>query len=56
MAPYEQLANSFDLVAWGKLQTCDPREDADPDDAAVVAEFFISQLRSGGLAPEPQAA
>jgi hypothetical protein len=53
MAPYPDLANSFDLVAWGKLQTCSPPEDADPDDAATTAEFFISEFRSGGLAPEP---
>ena len=53
LAPYPDLADSFDLVAWGKLQTCDPPEDADPDDAATVAEFFISEFRSGGLAPEP---
>jgi hypothetical protein len=53
MAPYPDLANSFDLVAWGKLQTCSPPEDADPDDAVTTAEFFISQFRSGGLAPEP---
>jgi hypothetical protein len=54
MAPYRGLAASFDLVAWGKLQTCDPPDDAEPDDAATVAEYFISQFRSGGLAPEPQ--
>jgi hypothetical protein len=53
VAPYPELANSFDLVAWGKLQTCDPPADADPDDAATVADFFISQFRGGGLAPEP---
>jgi Protein of unknown function (DUF3105) len=53
VAPYPELADSFDLVAWGKLQSCDPPEDADPDDAATVADFFISQFRSGGLAPEP---
>jgi hypothetical protein len=53
MAPYPDLADSFDLVAWGKLQTCSPPEDADPDDAATAAEFFVSQFRSGGLAPEP---
>jgi Protein of unknown function (DUF3105) len=54
MAPYRGLAASFDLVAWGKLQTCTPPQDADADDAATVAEYFISQFRSGGLAPEPQ--
>jgi Protein of unknown function (DUF3105) len=53
IAPYPDLANSFDLVAWGKLQTCDPPGDADPDDAATVANFFIDEFRSGGLAPEP---
>jgi hypothetical protein len=53
IAPYPDLANAFDLVAWGKLQSCDPPADADPDDAATVADFFISQFRSGGLAPEP---
>jgi hypothetical protein len=53
IAPYPELADSFDLVAWGKLQTCDPPEDADPDDAATVANFFIEEFRSGGLAPEP---
>lgn len=53
IAPYPDLANSFDLVAWGKLQTCSPPEDADPDDAATVADFFNSQFLSGGLAPEP---
>jgi hypothetical protein len=53
MAPYPDLASSFDLVAWGKLQTCNPPRDADPDDAATTADFFISQFRSGGLAPEP---
>jgi Protein of unknown function (DUF3105) len=53
LAPYPDLADSFDLVAWGKLQTCDPPEDADQDDAATVANFFISEFRSGGLAPEP---
>jgi hypothetical protein len=54
MAPYRGLAASFDLVAWGKLQTCSPPQDADPDDAATVADFFVSEFRSGGLAPEPQ--
>jgi hypothetical protein len=56
MAPYRGLTDSFDLVAWGKLQTCSPPQDADPDDAATVGEYFISQFRSGGLAPEPQGA
>jgi hypothetical protein len=54
IAPYPELANSFDLVAWGKLQTCDPPEGADPDDAVTVARAFIDQFRAGGLAPEPQ--
>jgi Protein of unknown function (DUF3105) len=53
MAPYPNLAASLDLVAWGQLQTCKPPEDADPEDAATVADFFISRFRSGGLAPEP---
>jgi hypothetical protein len=53
MAPYPELANGFDLVAWRKLQTCDPGEDADPNDAVTVARGFISQFRGGGLAPEP---
>jgi hypothetical protein len=53
VAPYPELASSFDLVAWGKLQACDPPADADTDDAATVADFFISEFRSGGLAPEP---
>jgi Protein of unknown function (DUF3105) len=54
MAPYRGLGASFDLVAWGKLQTCTPPQNADPDDAATVTDYFISQFRSGGLAPEPQ--
>jgi hypothetical protein len=53
MAQYPELANSFDLVAWGKLQTCDPPENAEPDDAVTVATAFIDQFRGGGLAPEP---
>jgi Protein of unknown function (DUF3105) len=53
MAPYPDLANGFDLVAWRKLQTCDPGEDADPGDAVTVARGFISQFLGGGLAPEP---
>lgn len=53
MAPYPDLANSFALVAWGKLQTFDPPEDADPDDALTVTRAFVDQFRSGGLAPEP---
>jgi hypothetical protein len=56
MAPYPDLANSFDLVAWGQLQTCDPGEDADPDDAATVLQSFVDQFRAGGLAPEPAGA
>jgi Protein of unknown function (DUF3105) len=54
MAPYPGLANSFDLVAWGKLQAFDPPADADPDDAVTATRAFIDQFRSGGLAPEPQ--
>jgi hypothetical protein len=53
MAPYEGLANSFDLVAWRKIQKCDPGEDANPGDAVTVTESFVSQFRAGGLAPEP---
>lgn len=53
VAPYPGLANSIALVAWGKLQTIDPPVDADPNDAATVAQAFIDQFRSGGLAPEP---
>jgi hypothetical protein len=53
MAPYPGLAHSFDLVAWGKLQTFDPRDGADPEDALTVARAFVDQFRSGGLAPEP---
>jgi hypothetical protein len=40
-------------VAWGTLQTFDPPEDADPDDALTVTRAFVDQFRSGGLAPEP---
>jgi Protein of unknown function (DUF3105) len=54
VAPYPGLANKFDLVAWRKLQTCDPPDDAEPEDAVTLAEGFISQFRAGGLAPEPQ--
>jgi hypothetical protein len=53
MAPYPGLAHSFDLVAWGKLQTFDPPADADPADAVTVTRSFVDQFRSGGLAPEP---
>jgi Protein of unknown function (DUF3105) len=53
MAPYPNLASSFALVAWGKLQTFDPPPDADPEDAVTVARAFVDQFRSGGLAPEP---
>ena len=53
MAPYSNLASSFALVAWGKLQTFDPPADADPEDAVTVAQAFVDQFRSGGLAPEP---
>jgi hypothetical protein len=53
MAPYPGLANGFDLVAWGKLQTFDPPAAANPDDAVTVARSFIDQFRAGGLAPEP---
>jgi hypothetical protein len=54
MAPYPNLATSFALVAWGKLQTFDPPPEADPEDAVTVARAFVDQFRSGGLAPEPQ--
>ncbi len=53
MAPYEGLANSFDLVAWRKIQKCDPGADANAGDAVTVAESFVQQFRAGGLAPEP---
>jgi len=53
MAPYPDLANGLDLVAWRQLQTCDPQEDDDPDDAVLVARGFIEEFRGGGLAPEP---
>jgi uncharacterized protein DUF3105 len=53
MAPYPDLASPLDLVAWGKLQKCDPPSDANPDDAVTVARGFIDQFRAGGLAPEP---
>jgi hypothetical protein len=53
MAPYPDLASPLDLVAWRTLRTCDPPEDADPDDAVTVARAFIEEFRSGGLAPEP---
>jgi Protein of unknown function (DUF3105) len=53
MAPYPGLAHAFDLVAWGNLQTFDPPEGADPQDAVTVAQAFVDQFRSGGLAPEP---
>jgi uncharacterized protein DUF3105 len=53
MAPYPDLANSLDLAAWRKLQSCDPPPQADPDDAVTVARGFIEQFRAGGLAPEP---
>jgi hypothetical protein len=53
MAPYPGLAHSFDLVAWGNLQTFDPPDGADPEDAVTVTTAFVDQFRSGGLAPEP---
>jgi Protein of unknown function (DUF3105) len=53
MAPYPDLANSLALLAWGKMQTFDPPEGADPADAVTVARSFVDQFRSGGLAPEP---
>jgi Protein of unknown function (DUF3105) len=53
MAPYPGLANSFDLMAWGKRQTFNPPANADPDDAVTVTRAFVDQFRSGGLAPEP---
>jgi hypothetical protein len=53
MAPYPGLAHSFDLVAWGNLQTFDPPEGANPEDAVTVAQAFVDQFRAGGLAPEP---
>jgi uncharacterized protein DUF3105 len=53
MAPYEGLANSFDLVAWRKLQGCNPGPQANAGDAVTVAEAFVQKFRAGGLAPEP---
>jgi uncharacterized protein DUF3105 len=53
MAPYPDLSTPLDLVAWGKLQTCDPDAGANPEDAVTVARGFIEQFRAGGLAPEP---
>lgn len=53
MAPYPNLASSVALLAWGKIQTFDPPEGADPEDAVAVARAFIDEFRSGGLAPEP---
>ncbi|HKX25255.1 MAG TPA: DUF3105 domain-containing protein [Actinomycetota bacterium] len=53
MAPYPGLAHSFDLVAWGNLQTFDPPEGANPEDALTVTRAFVDQFRSGGMAPEP---
>jgi hypothetical protein len=55
MAPYPDLASPMALVAWRELQQCDPGEDADPEDALVVAEEFIDRFKNGSLAPEPAA-
>lgn len=53
MAPYPDLKDSLDLVAWGNVQACDPPANAKPGDAVTVARSFIEQFRSDGLAPEP---
>jgi hypothetical protein len=55
MAPYPDLRNGIDLVAWRELQTCDPGPGADPDDATLVARAFIDRFKNGTLAPEPAA-
>jgi hypothetical protein len=41
------------LVAWRELQQCDPADEADPEDAVVVAEAFIDRFKNSSLAPEP---
>ena len=53
VAPYEGLESGLALTAWGKIQTCIPPAGADPQDAVLVAENFIDEFKSGGLAPEP---
>lgn len=55
MAPYPDLASPMALVAWRELQQCDPGDEADPEDAVVVAEEFIDRFKNGSLAPEPAA-
>jgi hypothetical protein len=56
MAPYPGLSSSLALASWRQLQTCDPPENVDPDDAVTVAEGFIDRFRNGPLAPEAAAA
>jgi hypothetical protein len=56
MAPYPDLASGMAMVAWRELQTCDPGEEADPEDAVTVARAFIEEFKNGPLSPEPAAA
>jgi Protein of unknown function (DUF3105) len=56
MAPYPGLNSSLALASWRQLQTCDPPENADPEDVVTVAEAFIDRFRNGPLAPEAAAA
>jgi len=55
VAPYAGLGSSLAFAAWGQLQTCTPPAGADSQDAVLVAEHFIGEFKSGGLAPEPNA-
>jgi Protein of unknown function (DUF3105) len=56
MAPYPGLSSGLALASWRQLQTCDPPENANPEDAVTVAEAFIDRFRNGPLAPEAAAA
>lgn len=56
IAPHEALpeGQSLALTAWRQLQTCAGADVA--DDAVAMTKGFIQRFRSGGLAPEANAA
>jgi hypothetical protein len=53
MAPYPQLneGSSLALAAWNRLQMIGVPEDAAPDDAVTVTQYFVEQFRNS-TAPE----
>jgi uncharacterized protein DUF3105 len=56
MMPYQDLANTLDFVAWGKLQTCDPGADVSSGDLVTVLTAFVEEYKNSDEAPEPNAA